>query len=176
MATVTCTPPSGSQFPLGTTTVTCTANDAAGNISLPGIFVVSVRDTTPPTIIAPPNITATTTGQLTQVNLGVPTVNDLVDPNPIVTNNAPSQGFSVGTTQVVWTATDNSGNSATAIQIVTITSGDDGNNISNDTSDNISNNISSNSVQNGEHQNGEHQNGEHHHHQNGEHHHHQNAG
>ncbi len=118
---VTCTPPSGSQFPIGTTTVTCTAKDAAGNISLPIIFAVSVRDTTPPTIKMPPNIKAVSTGLLTQVNLGVPTVNDLVDPNPIIINNSPSQGFSVGSTQVIWTATDHSGNSATIIQIVTIT-------------------------------------------------------
>jgi hypothetical protein len=31
--TVSCSPPSGSTFPLGTTTVTCTATDAAGNSS-----------------------------------------------------------------------------------------------------------------------------------------------
>ncbi len=30
---VTCTPPSGSTFPIGTTTVTCTATDAAGNLA-----------------------------------------------------------------------------------------------------------------------------------------------
>ncbi len=40
-ATVNCTPPSGSVFPLGTTTVTCTATDAAGN-SATGSFMVTV--------------------------------------------------------------------------------------------------------------------------------------
>jgi hypothetical protein len=39
--TVTCTPPSGAQFPLGTTTVNCTAKDASGNKST-GSFTVSV--------------------------------------------------------------------------------------------------------------------------------------
>ncbi len=38
----TCTPPSGSRFPIGTTTVTCTATDAAGNTSNPMTFDVVV--------------------------------------------------------------------------------------------------------------------------------------
>jgi uncharacterized delta-60 repeat protein len=38
---VICTPPSGSTFPIGTTTVTCTATDAAGNTSS-GSFTVDV--------------------------------------------------------------------------------------------------------------------------------------
>ncbi len=39
---VTCTPASGSQFPLGSTTVTCTAQDASGNMSPPASFEVIV--------------------------------------------------------------------------------------------------------------------------------------
>jgi hypothetical protein len=38
--TPTCTPPSGSTFPIGTTGVTCTARDAAGNVSEPWSFSV----------------------------------------------------------------------------------------------------------------------------------------
>lgn len=30
---VECTPPSGATFPIGTTTVTCTATDASGNVA-----------------------------------------------------------------------------------------------------------------------------------------------
>jgi hypothetical protein len=41
-ATVTCEPPSGSTFAIGTTTVTCTAVDAVGNASA-GSFAVTVR-------------------------------------------------------------------------------------------------------------------------------------
>lgn len=40
---VSCTPPSGSTFPLGTTTVTCTATDASGN-SASCSFTVTVAD------------------------------------------------------------------------------------------------------------------------------------
>jgi len=39
---VTCTPPSGSVFAPGVTTVTCTARDAAGNVSAARTFTVSV--------------------------------------------------------------------------------------------------------------------------------------
>jgi hypothetical protein len=40
-ATATCSPPSGSVFPIGTTTVTCTATDASGN-TVRGTFTVTV--------------------------------------------------------------------------------------------------------------------------------------
>jgi len=55
---VVCTPVSGSTFPVGTTTVTCTATDAAGNTSAPSTFTVTVADTTPPVIVetATPNV------------------------------------------------------------------------------------------------------------------------
>ena len=46
---VECEPSSGSTFPLGTTTVSCTATDASGNVS-GDHFLVTVEDTTPPTI------------------------------------------------------------------------------------------------------------------------------
>jgi hypothetical protein len=49
--TVSCTPASGSTFPIGENTVTCTATDANGNIAT-GSFTVIVQDTTPPVIEA----------------------------------------------------------------------------------------------------------------------------
>ncbi len=50
VVTVVCTPPSGSQFPLGSTLVTCNATDTAGNPALPVTFNVIVQDTTAPVI------------------------------------------------------------------------------------------------------------------------------
>jgi hypothetical protein len=44
---VSCLPPSGSTFPLGTTTVVCSASDAAGHKTT-GSFTVTVRDTIAP--------------------------------------------------------------------------------------------------------------------------------
>src|SRR3954467_398919 len=50
-----CTPASGSLFPLGTTTVSCTATDAQG-ASTTGTFTVNIVDTTPPVLTLPDDI------------------------------------------------------------------------------------------------------------------------
>src|SRR5947208_15392149 len=44
-----CSPPSGTTFPLGITSVKCIATDAAGNIGS-AFSTVTVRDTTPPLV------------------------------------------------------------------------------------------------------------------------------
>ena len=49
---VSCSPSSGARFPLGRTTVSCTATDAVGNVGSLS-FSISVADTTPPVINAP---------------------------------------------------------------------------------------------------------------------------
>lgn len=50
VASLSCAPPSGSIFPIGTTTVSCTASDSHGNAAAAG-FSVTVTDTsTPPAI------------------------------------------------------------------------------------------------------------------------------
>jgi len=45
---VTCNPLSGSLFPIGTTTVECTANDMSGNTSPTASFLVEIHDNTAP--------------------------------------------------------------------------------------------------------------------------------
>ena len=55
-----CAPASGSVFPLGGTTVTCSATDSAGD-QVSGSFIVTVRDTTPPVLSLPRTITAIAT-------------------------------------------------------------------------------------------------------------------
>ena len=106
-------------FPVGTTTVTWTAADGSGN-SATATQKVTIKDTTPPSISAPADIGAVSNGTLTKVSLGTPTVTDIANPSPIVTNDAPSAGFPVGPTIVTWKATDHSGNSANDTQYVTI--------------------------------------------------------
>jgi hypothetical protein len=61
---VTCDPPSGSLFPTGQTTVTCTAIDMSGNRGQCS-FIVTVLDRTGPSLTCPPNMTArcTTAGE-----------------------------------------------------------------------------------------------------------------
>ena len=114
--TVACTPASGTLLALGANTINCTATDDSSNSSS-GSFTVTVVDTTAPSITCPANISGTV-GQV--VVLGSPTVSDIVDASPTVSNNAPGS-FGPGTTTVIWTATDDSGNSATCSQTVTLT-------------------------------------------------------
>lgn len=106
-------------FPVGATTVTWTATDAA-MAQATATQTVTISDTTPPMITAPADVTADSTGAQTIVNLGQPATSDLADPAPTVSNDAPAGGFPVGATTVTWTAQDASGNAATATQLVTI--------------------------------------------------------
>ncbi len=80
---------------------------------------VEVVDIRPPTIVAPPDIVEVTQGQVTE--LGQPLVFDFVDLNPSISNNA-SLPLGQGLTEVIWTVTDASGNSTTAVQIVNVKS------------------------------------------------------
>jgi len=105
-------------FPLGITTVTWTATDAAGN-SATAQQQVTVQDTTPPTITAPAAVSAdSNTGQPIAVSIGTATATDIFIPVTI-TSNAPA-AFPIGDTTVIWTATDANGNSVTDTQLVTV--------------------------------------------------------
>jgi hypothetical protein len=118
---VACQPASGSLFPLGETTVQCTAVDRAGNIGA-GSFVVSVRDTTPPVVSTAPDIVAEATGAAgAVVTFGSPGATDLVS-GASTAACAPSSGatFPLGATTVTCTATDASGNSASSTFTVTV--------------------------------------------------------
>jgi len=113
--TVTCTPSSGSLFPKGTTTVTCTT--AGPSCS----FTVTVNDTQPPVFLsgcaAAINKSAPATCPFATsllVNYTTPIATDNCGPAPTVMCNPPSGSvLPVGTTTVTCTATDSSGNTAT---------------------------------------------------------------
>ena len=112
-------PPDG--FPVGPTIVTWTARDSAGNTAT-DTQTITVRDTTPPDITVPDDASFTTTGAsatLTSLNYSTATAMDLADPSPVITSNA-TNPFRIGDTVIAWTATDNSTNSATAHQTVTV--------------------------------------------------------
>jgi len=116
-----CSPASGSVFPLGTTTVSCTARDSAGNEAT-ATFTVEVRDSRPPVLTVPADIQVEATGPSgTPVTFEV-TATDVVDPSPVVTcSPASGSTFDIGTTTVTCTATDSAGNTATASFEVTVT-------------------------------------------------------
>ena len=105
-------------FVLGETTITWTATDTSGN-SASATQTVTVVDTTAPSITAPDSVTAeATSADSNIVVLGNPVSSDLVD-TPSISNDAPDV-FPLGETTITWTATDTSGNSASAIQTVTV--------------------------------------------------------
>ena len=107
-------------FPVGTTLVVWTATDANGNNSTATQIVV-VNDVVNPTITAPSDITTVTNTGCTAsgVVIGVPQTADNCGVAS-VSNNAPVS-FPVGITSVIWTVTDVNGNTAFAIQKVTVT-------------------------------------------------------
>ena len=108
-------------FPLGATIVTWTVTDGSGNTSS-CTQVVTVTDTQLPTIVCPANITVSSnagTCIATGVALGTPTTTDNCSVATVV-NNAPAF-YPLGTTTIVWTVTDGSGNVSTCLQTVTVT-------------------------------------------------------
>jgi len=118
---VTCVPASGSVFPLGSTTVSCSATDAAGNTAADS-FTVTVQDTTAPTLSAMADIELEATAALTPVTWADPTATDAVDPNPVIAcTPAAGSTFGVGTHTVTCTATDASGNVGSTSFQVTVT-------------------------------------------------------
>ena len=100
-------------FPTGTTTVTWTVSDTAGNISL-SYQMVTVNDNIPPSIVAPSDITTSDCAYV----LGNPSITD--NCSYTFSNDAPSS-FPTGTTIVTWTASDTSGNTVSVTQLVTLT-------------------------------------------------------
>jgi hypothetical protein len=108
---IVCDPPSGSSFPLGTNTVTCTATDAAGNSSQ-CTFTVTVVDTQPPVIesisvdtptLWPPD------HMMADVSVSV-TANDVCDPDvhcwiDSITSNEDVNGIGDGNTATDWEIT-----------------------------------------------------------------------
>ncbi len=101
-------------LPLGANDVQWRAVDANGG-DVTATQRVTVEDTTAPAITCPPNLVASSTA----VVLGDPTVTDVVDPRPSLSNNAPAS-FPSGTTDVTWAAADASGNSGECVQRVTL--------------------------------------------------------
>ncbi|MDQ3610312.1 MAG: HYR domain-containing protein, partial [Actinomycetota bacterium] len=118
--TISCLTPtdltSGSTFPLGTSTVTCTATDAVGNADTDA-FLVTVADTTGPVIgeITAPAVTEATSGNGAVVTYTAPAASDAVD-GKVAVSCEPASGstFVLGETTVACTATDAAGNTSVA--------------------------------------------------------------
>jgi len=107
-------------FNKGVTTINYTVNDASGN-AITDSKTITVIDTSNPTISTFPVSTTTNSGcTATSVVLTAPTTSDNCSVAS-VTNNHPATTYPLGNTTVTWTVTDDSGNTATATQVVTVT-------------------------------------------------------
>jgi len=124
--TVVCDPASGSIFSLGTTTVTCTATDAAGNVAT-CTFDVTVHDTTPPAITSCPgdrtvSADASCQGTIPDVAGEVVASDNCTAAGSLVVTQDPAAGTLVGLGDHVVTVTvsDVAGNSSTCTLTVTV--------------------------------------------------------
>jgi hypothetical protein len=113
---VTCSHASGSIFPLGTTSVNCSATDGSK-----GSFTVTVVDTTPPALQLPRAFTTQTTDPAGITVTYTASAADLVD-GAVAVQCDPASGafFPVGTTSVTCTATDAHSNGITGHFDVTV--------------------------------------------------------
>ena len=130
------TPSTTGPFPVGTHSVIWRATDAAGNTGTDTQVVTITEqanttpteptdtstpkqtDTTPP-VTPPADLTVGATGVLTEVNLGQASAHDNVSGalTPIADNPGP---FASGLHQILWRATDAAGNTAEAVQYLTV--------------------------------------------------------
>jgi hypothetical protein len=121
--------PANFVFPTGITTITYTATDAAGNTTTRTQLVTVLESPAiPPTVTAPANVSvntgpgATSCGTVvSNATLGTATASDNCPGVTVARTGVPAgNNFPVGNTTVTYTATDKSGNTASAQQVVTV--------------------------------------------------------
>ena len=117
-----CAPASGSVFPMGQTTVSCSVTDSGG-LSASGSFDVTVLDTTAPALDVPAGLSLTTGDPAGAIlDYALPSASDAVDPSPsVVCSPAPGAVAPVGDSTVNCTASDTAGNSSSASFPVSVT-------------------------------------------------------
>ncbi|MEK5492593.1 HYR domain-containing protein [Paenibacillus sp. FSL R7-0297] len=113
---VTVTSNAPADYALGTSEVIWTATDENGN-SITGVQKITVVDTTKPVLKLPADKTVEAAALKTPVDIGLATATDIY--GVTVTSNAPAD-YELGMTEVIWTATDENGNSTTGVQKITV--------------------------------------------------------
>ena len=117
--TLGCNPPSGSTFPIGTTTVTCTASDACG-VTNTCNFTVTVNPLPAIKLTCSTNITVTAAGSTGAVVTYSSSASGGCPPVNVVCNPPSGSTFPVGTTPVTCVASDACGQQTTCGFTVTV--------------------------------------------------------
>ena len=110
---------------LGNTTVLWTVTDNAGNTNTCE-QVITVEDNEDPLITCPADIVVDTDAGLctaSGVNLGSELTSDNCGVSSVVNNS--SEPYALGNTTVLWTVTDNAGNTNTCEQVITVEDNED---------------------------------------------------
>jgi hypothetical protein len=111
---------SGATFGLGTTKVTVTAKDAAGNANACS-FQVTVKDTTRPTLACPAAVTVeATSASGALVTYDAANASDTVSSASVTYSQASGSEFALGTTKVTVVAKDAAGNESSCSFDVTV--------------------------------------------------------
>jgi large repetitive protein len=112
----TCSHASGATFPLGATTVSCTATDAATNTGT-GEFQVTVADTMRPALTLPANITAEATSPAgASVSYSASATDTVAGSVPVTCSPAPGT-FPLGATAVECSASDGANTATGSFQV-----------------------------------------------------------
>ena len=111
-------PPSGT-YPIGTTTVTYTATDAAG-LSASATLDITVQDLEAPTLTLPPSFTVNATMPGGAVVNFVTSTTDNSGSSSVECSPASGSTYAIGNTVTSCTASDDYGNSTTATFTVTV--------------------------------------------------------
>lgn len=120
-----CSPPSGSTFAIGTTTVDCNKTDSGGNIATTTDFLVNVVDTTGPVItLNPPAGTYVIPVFSTFTDPGA-TASDLVDGTVSVNSENDVNTSVLGSYTVTYSAIDSRGNGSTTTRPVSVVDSED---------------------------------------------------
>jgi hypothetical protein len=121
--TVNCTPPSGSTFPVGQTTVNCTASDGTNTANASFTVTVTFVDAAAPTFSGVPSnrVVEANGASGSVVSYTGPTATDAAEgPKPVSCSPTSGSTFSLGGTTVTCTASDSHGNASSASFTVTV--------------------------------------------------------
>lgn len=119
--TTSCSPASGSTFPVGVSMVTCKATDQLGNTGTCQ-FSITVKDAEKPGIVCPANTTVSCEMPTNPGAVGHPVVSDNCGTLPPGFTDATAPGscpneFTISRT---WTVTDPAGNANTCLQVIKV--------------------------------------------------------